>query len=400
MTGGVASGRSSPPTVFIVAGEESGDLLAADLMREISARFDGNIRFLGIGGARMAALGLKSLFPIERIQLHGLTEVLTRLPDLIGRICETTAAVVAADPDVLVLVDSPAFNLRVAARVRRLRPEIAIVDYVSPSVWAWAPWRARRMKPSVDRIMAILPFEPEVHRRLGGPPASYVGHPLIERVAGLRAQPGERAAFAAGTPRILLVLPGSRRSEVRRLMARFGKTVALVVQGGMPVEVVLPAVAPLAEEIGARAADWPVKPTIVVGEAAKYAAFRRAHAALAASGTVTVELALAGVPMVVAYRVDVFLRTFKWLLAAHSIVLANLILGENAIPEYLDGDATPEKLAAALAPLLSDTPDRRRQLAAFDEIERRMRLPEGTPSGRAADIVIDAMGARARGARL
>jgi lipid-A-disaccharide synthase len=243
----------------------------------------------------------------------------------------------------------------------------------------------------VDHLMAILPFEPEVHRRLGGPPTTYVGHPLTERLAVLRPRPGERLPLAPGEGPVLLVLPGSRRSEIGRLMQRFGETVNLVADRAGPLEVVLPAVDSLAGEIRGLTASWAVQPTIVTGEDAKHAAFRRAHAALAASGTVTLELALSGVPMVVAYRVDIFLRALKPFLQARSIVLANLIAGDNAIPEMLDSDATPDKLAAALIPLLSDSPERARQLAAFGEIERRMLPGEGTPSARAADIVLAAL---------
>ena len=185
----------------------------------------------------------------------------------------------------------------------------------------------------VNQVLCILPFEPEVHRRLGGPPTTYVGHPLIERLATLRPLPGERAPLGAGRRPVLLVLPGSRRSEIGRLMQRFGDTIGLVRSNRFgPVELILPAVPHLAAEIRQRVTAWPVQPTIVEGEAATHAAFRRAHAALAASGTVTLELALSGVPMVVAYRVDIFLRTFKAFLQADSIVLPNLIVGSNVIP--------------------------------------------------------------------
>jgi lipid-A-disaccharide synthase len=251
------------------------------------------------------------------------------------------------------------------------------------------------MSHFVDRLLAILPFEPAVHRRLGGPPTTYVGHPLLQRLPDLRPAAGERAPLQAGVAPVLLVLPGSRRSEIRRLMPVFGDTVARLVAERGPVEVVLPAVPRLAAEIRAAAAAWPVKPAIVEGEQAAYAAFRRAHAALAASGTVTLELALSGVPMVVAYRLDVFLRTFKGMLKAHSIVLANLILGENVIPEFLDADANPERLARMLSPLLADTPDRARQLAAFSQLAALMALESGTPSERAAAIVMDVMQPRA-----
>jgi lipid-A-disaccharide synthase len=379
------------PLVFILAGEESGDLLGASLMRALSDRLGGRIRFQGVGGRRMAALGLNSMFPMEEVALHGITEVLVRGPRLLRRIRETSAAVIAAKPDVLVLVDCPGFNLRVGKIVGQRAPSIPIVDYVSPSVWAYFPGRAAKMARYVDRLLAILPFEPEVHQRLGGPPTTYVGHPLIERLTNLRPLTGERAPLGHGRKPVLLVLPGSRRSEIRRLMDRFGATVARVVEQHGPVEVVLSAMPRHAAEIRARVVSWPVQPTIVEGEVATYAAFRRAHAALAASGTVTLELALSGVPMVVAYRLDPVLGLFKAFLQAHSIVLANLILGDNTIPEFLDGDASPDTLAEAVLPLLSDTPRRRRQIAAFDRLDALMALPEGTPSGRAAEIVLDAM---------
>jgi lipid-A-disaccharide synthase len=378
-------------TVFIIAGEESGDILGASLMAALRQRMHGRVRFIGVGGQRMEQLGLASLFPMEEIALHGVSEVIVRLPRLLRRIANTARAVAEAKPDVLVLIDTPGFNLRVGRRVRRLNPAVPIVDYVSPSVWAWAPGRARRMAPFVDRLLAILPFEPAVHRRLGGPPATYVGHPLLQRMSDLRPAAGERPPVKAGETPVLVVLPGSRGGEVSRLMPVFGETIARLVAQRGPVEVVLPAVPRLAPAIRAAAASWTIQPKIVEGEGAAYAAFRRAHAALAASGTVTLELALAGVPMVVAYRLDIFLRTFKGLLQAHSIVLANLILGENVIPEFLDADATPERLARTLAPLLADTPDRARQLAAFDQLEALMRVEGGTPSERAAEVVMETM---------
>lgn len=394
----MASGNAPAGTVAIVAGEESGDVLGAGLMRELARRLDGHVRFIGVGGARMEAAGLVSIFPITEIQLHGISEVLSRVPDLLRRIRTTADDILNADPDVVVLVDTPGFNLRVARILRRRDRNLPIVHYVSPAVWAWGAWRARLLAARVNHLMATLPFEPEVHRRLGGPPTTYVGHPLMERLGSLKPAAGERTPLAPGVRPVLLVLPGSRPSEVRRLMEPFGKTVAEVARRLGTLDVILPAVPHLADDIRARAAAWPVAPTIVVGEDEKYAAFRRAHAALAASGTVTLELALSGVPMVVAYRVDFYMRLLKPFLQAHSIVLANLIAGENAVPELLDGDATPENLAGALVKLLSDSPERSRQLAAFAVIEQRMRFDSGTPSAHAADIVLTAMrGRRASG---
>lgn len=384
-------GGGEPPVVFIIAGEVSGDLLGASLMRALNDRLHGHVRFVGVGGERMTQLGLRSLFPMEELVVHGLQQALARAPHLLARMGQTARAIADADPDVLVLVDAPGFNLRLAKRVRRLRPAIPIVDYVSPSVWAYLPGRARRMAPAVDHLMAILPFEPAVHRKLGGPPTTYVGHPLIERLPALRPLPGERAPLGAGRKPVLLALPGSRRSEIARLMELFGAAIARVESLQGPVELILPAVPYLAAEIRARASSWPVRPTIVEGEVATYAAFRRAHAALAASGTVTLELALSGVPTVVAYRVEPLLRLLKAFLKVDSIVLPNIILGQHAMPEFLDGDATPEALAAALLPLLVDGDARQQQLEAFRRLDAQMALESGTPSERAAEIVLGAM---------
>jgi lipid-A-disaccharide synthase len=379
------------PLVFIIAGEESGDLLGANLMRSLKERFGGAVEFQGVGGHRMAGEGLRSLFPMEEVVLHGITEAVARWPQLLARIRQTAQAVIAAAPDVLVLVDCPGFNLRVGKIVRRLDPKLPIVDYVSPSVWAYFPGRARKMARYVDQLLAILPFEPRVHRELGGPPTTYVGHPLIERLGSLRPALGERQPIAKNPRPVLLVLPGSRASEIRRLMPTFGETAALVAKAVGPIEIILPAVPRLINEIRARAAAWPVQPTIVSGEEATYAALRRAHAALAASGTVTLELALSGVPTIVAYRLDPLLSLLKPLLKAHSIVLPNLILGQNAVPEFLDRAANPERLSEALLPLLRETPERERQLAAFSELDAIMTLDHGTPSSAATDIVMTAM---------
>ena len=389
----MTNGLAAPGTlkVFLIAGEESGDALGAGLMQALVAAAGGPVTFSGVGGARMGGCGLTSLFPMEEIALHGVTAVLVRLPNLMRRIAETVAAVIAAEPDVLIAIDCPAFSLRVAKRVRRQNRRIAIVDYVSPQVWAYWQFRARRMARFVDRVLAILPFEPEVHRRLGGPPCTYVGHPLITRLSELRPAAGERVALLGSGPPVLLVLPGSRRSEITRLMAPFGETLQWVLAASGPVEVVLPAVPRLADEIRARVADWPVKPRIVEGEAEKLAAFRRAHAALAASGTVSLELALAAVPTVVAYRTDPIVRPFKAFLKAKSIVLPNLILDELAVPEFIDGDSEPARLAAALVPLLSDSPERAAQLAAFDRLTGLMDPDGPAPSARAAQAVLETL---------
>jgi lipid-A-disaccharide synthase len=382
--------------VCLVAGEESGDQLGAKLMPALRERVgEGAIRFSGVGGHRMEAEGLTSLFPLSDIAVMGLSAVVPRLPTLVRRVHGTVDAIVAARPDILVIIDSPDFTHAVAKRTRRRLPSLPVVDYVSPSVWAWRPGRALRMRGYIDHVLALLPFEPEAHRRLGGPACTYVGHPLIERLAQLRPVDGERGVFGHA-PTTLLVLPGSRRFEITRLMPPFGEALAKVAPGAGPLRIILPAVAHLHPEIAAAAASWPVQPEIVLGEAAKFAAFRAGHAALAASGTVTLELALAGVPMVVAYRVSKIEEILMPIVSVPSFVLPNLILGNNAMPEFIQRDCTPDRLAAALAPLLRSSPERKAQTDALQRLDSLMAIGDETPSERAARIVVDVAKAAAK----
>jgi lipid-A-disaccharide synthase len=290
-----------------------------------------------------------------------------------------------------VIIDSPDFTHRVAKRVRARDSAIPIIDYVSPSVWAWRPGRARAMITYIDHVLALLPFEPEAYRALRGPPCSYVGHPLTEQLATLRPNAAERARRDQAPP-VLLVLPGSRRSEIKHHMDVFGAALGLLRAQDMPFELILPTMPHLEKAVRQRARNWPVEPRIVVGETEKRAAFRIAHAALAKSGTVTLELALSGVPMVTAYRAG-SLETWIVLRAINvpSVILANLVIGENVVPEFLQNDCTPENLARSLRELLTDSGPRRRQLEAFSKIDAIMSTGSVSPSVRAADIVLATM---------
>ncbi|MBK9082926.1 MAG: lipid-A-disaccharide synthase [Rhizobiales bacterium] len=381
---------SGAPNVFIVAGEESGDQLGARLMQALKRL--GPVRFAGVGGVAMAQEGLASLFPLRDIAVMGVLPVLKRLPTLLRRIDETARAVIEAAPDVLVIVDSPDFTHRVARKVRAARPAIPIVDYVCPSVWAWRPGRARKMRAYVDHVLCLLPFEPDALRRLEGPPGTYVGHPLVERLGELRPDADDLAAREAAPP-TLLILPGSRGSELERLLPVFRDTLARLRAAHGPLDAALPAVAKHADALRAALADWPDPPRLVLGEAEKFAAFRRARAALAASGTVTFELALARTPTVVAYKVSALEAAIaRRLITVPSIVLPNLILGENAMPEFIQEDCAPAPLATAVAALLADGPARAAQLSAFERIEARMTEPGRAPSEVAARIVADLSG--------
>jgi len=380
-----------PLSIYLVAAEESGDALGAALAGALVARTGGAVKFAGVGGRVMAAAGIFSPFPTDDLAILGFAAIPRRLPTILRRIRETADSIVAAAPDVLVIIDSPDFSHRVARRVRARVPTIPIVDYVSPSVWAWRPGRARAMRDYVDCVLAILPFEPDVHLRLGGPPCLYVGHPLIERLSDLRPDAGEARRRLADPP-LVLVLPGSRSSEIRRLLSIFGAAIERVSGRIGPMELVLPTVPHLAAAVRAGVGGWAVTPRIVVEPAEKWAAFRTARAALAASGTVTLELALAGIPTVAAYRVA-FVEELIALMAGigkrlSSVILANLVIGENVVPEFLQRDCVPEKIAAALIPLFSDTPERRRQADGFARLDRIMAL-EGAPSAKAAAIVLD-----------
>jgi lipid-A-disaccharide synthase len=380
--------NAAGPHVFLVAGEESGDRLGAALIAAIR-RHRPDARFSGVGGAHMAGEGVASLFALGDLAIVGVGAIATSLPKILGRISATAEAVIAAKPDVLVIIDSPEFTHRVARKVRARAQAIPIVDYVCPSVWAWRSGRARAMRAYVDHVLALLPFEPAAMQKLGGPPCTFVGHPLSERVDALRPN-AEEARRRLSDPPLLLVLPGSRASEIRRMAGVFGDAVALLSTRVGALDVVVPAVPRLAEAVRAAVASWRGPARIVTEGAAKDAAFRTARAALSKSGTSTLELAVAGVPMVAAYKVSLL---EEWIgrafIRVPSYILANLVLGENVVPEFLQYLCTPESLSGSLLPLLSDTPERARQLAAFGRLDTLMEIGKAAPSNRAAAVVLD-----------
>ena len=377
--------------VFLVAGEQSGDALGAKLMAAIAARQPGRVVFSGVGGDLMTEQGLVSLFPLSDVAIMGPLSVLPHLPRILRRVYSTVDAAIAADPDAVVIIDSPEFTHPIAKRIRKRRPAIPIIDYVSPQLWAWRPGRAKKMRGYVDHILALLPFEPEALERLSGPPCSYVGHPLIERWEWVReldpAPLTEQLKLDRSRP-VLVVLPGSRTSEVSRLMQPFGEAVANLRQRGLRPEIVIPTVRHVRGQVEQALTAWQVRAHLVEGDDDKFRAFKLARAALAASGTVTLELGLVGTPMVVAYRVDAIAARLRFLVNVPSVVLTNLVLGKNLVPEFIQEACVPEKLAPAVAALLADTPERRRQVDGLAHIPQRLGLATGSPSEAAADIVL------------
>jgi len=386
------------PHVFLVAGEESGDRLGAALISAIRVRTQGKAHFSGVGGAHMAAEGVPSLFPLGDLAIVGFSSIPARLPKIFRRIRETVNAVIAAKPDVLVIIDSPEFTHRVARRVRERAPDIPILDYVCPSVWAWRPGRARKMRAYVDHVLALLPFEPKAMNDLDGPRCTFVGHPLGERLGDFRPNELE-ARLRRADPPLVLVLPGSRIGEIRRMASIFGSAMARVVEQYGPLEAVVPAIPRLADAVRAAVAAWPIPARVTTDPDEKHEAFRTARAALTKSGTSTLELALAGVPMVAAYKVSPVEEVVgRLLIHAPSAILANLVLEKNVVPEFLQRDCTADRLAAALLLLLGDTPDRRRQSEAFSRLDDIMEIGKAKPSAHAASLVLAAVGSRS-GAR-
>lgn len=375
--------------IAIVAGEESGDLLGADIVRSLRQVTGREVRLVGLGGRHLSELGLVSPFDAGEIALMGFSAVLRDLPRLFRRIGQLAKTIAEEKPDCLVTIDSPDFSLRVARKVRAANPSIPIIHYVCPSVWAWRPGRAVAMKPYVDHILCILPFEVKELERLGGPPGTYVGHRLTHDAGVLAAGKAQALPRDLAQDRIktLLVLPGSRRSEVRRLVDTFGETVSMLRARGHRLRLLLPTVPHVADLVKSSVNRWDEKPEILVDPQRKWQAFGKADAALIASGTVSLELALAGVPMVSCYRLDSIARAVApYFVSVWSALLPNLISDRALIPEFYNEYVKPNNLARQLEALFADTGMRAWQKDGFAEIARRMAT--GKPSGEIAAGVV------------
>jgi lipid-A-disaccharide synthase len=377
----------TPFRLFIIAGEPSGDMLATGFVNALKAKL--HPRPVIVAGVGDRSVEGKSLFPMSDIAVMGFTAVLQRLPLILRRIRETAQAAVAFQPDLMLSIDSPDFALRVAKKVRHTAPHIPIVHWVCPSVWAWRPKRAVRMKPHVDLILALLPFEPEAMVRLGGPKTVFVGHALIERLADFRPSASEQAQRDEQEKPTILILPGSRGSEIRHLLPLFGEVVVRVAERYPHARFVLPAVPHLAMRIKEAVKTWSVKPEIVEGEQAKLATFREARVALAASGTVTLELALASIPTVAAYRVG-FIEAMiaRRMIKVPTVLLPNLILGEKLMPEFLQEEASVEKLSQGMLSLLDEGAERTLQIEGFQRLEHIMKSSGTHPDAQAVSEAI------------
>lgn len=375
---------------FLIAGEPSGDQLGAALMSGLR-ELQPDAVFTGIGGTQMNAQGLDSLFPMEELSLMGIWEVAPKYRHLMRRIDQTAAAVADAAPDALITIDSPDFCLRVARRVRALRPGLRTIHYVAPSVWAWRAGRARKMAQVIDHVLAILPFEPS-YMREAGMSCDFVGHPIATaQVAGADEAASFRAARDVNPDApIALCLPGSRRSEIARLGPRFGRALAMARDRVPDMRVVLPTFPNLKDTIARMVDDWPIVPIVVDDPDEKRAAFAAADVALAASGTVSLDLAANNVPMVIGYDMAPLSRwLIGLLLKTDTVTLVNLVSETRAVPEFLGRRCRPEPMAAALCDLLLGNPQA--QLDAMAVTMARLGRGGEAPGLRAARSVLAAL---------
>lgn len=380
--------------VFLVAGEASGDSLGSALMRGLKTLVPG-VTFDGVGGPLMQAEGLRSRFPMEELSVMGIAEVLPKYRQLTRRIRQTAAAVLETQPDVLVTIDSPDFCLRVAQRVKARR-DIRVVHYVAPSVWAWRPKRAERMASHVDQVLALLPFEPP-YMEAAGMDCDFVGHPVV---ADPPASVGEGLAFrqrhGLEDGPMILALPGSRRGEVSRLADTFGAALERVVAAHPGARVVVPCAAAVAELVAEKTREWPGRPLLLDPRsgldswAEKRAAFRAADVALAASGTVSLELAAAQTPMVIAYDMAwLSRRILARLLRVDTVTLVNLVSETRTVPEFIGANCRPGPIGAALEQVLADP---KAQHEAMDLTMERLGAHGEAPGLRAARAVLRGIG--------
>ncbi|WP_415183002.1 lipid-A-disaccharide synthase [Phaeovulum sp.] len=378
---------------YLIAGEASGDKLGAALMvglRQLAP----DAEFLGIGGPLMEAEGLQSQFPMEELSVMGLWEVLPKYRALKRRIAEAADAVTALRPDALITIDSPDFCLRVARLARAANAGLKTIHYVAPSVWAWRPGRAKKMAKVIDHVLALLPFEPPL-MQAAGMGCDFVGHPVVAEPLATKAEAvAFREAHSIGPDQpLVLCLPGSRGGEVSRLGPRFDEALMRLRDREPALRVVVPTVRGVSSMVRSMAARWPSPPIVVEDAAEKRAAFAAADLALAASGTVSLELAASRTPMVIAYDMAPLSRLLiGWMLRVDTVTLVNLVSETRAVPEFLGRNCRPGPISAQLLHLLEDADARAEQLAAMNLTMARLGEGGEAPGLRAARAVLQALG--------
>lgn len=373
--------------VFLAAGEPSGDLLAARLMRALKKQTKGAVSFSGVGGEAMRAEGMASLFPISDLSVMGFWEVLPSIPRILRRIRETVAAVEREKPDIVITVDSWSFSKQVHLRLQKKGIRIPHIHYVAPQVWAWKEKRARQIKKWVDHLLLLLPFE-EKYFAPYGMAMTYVGHPVIEGGADQGdAKRFLKAHKLSEKDVILTVLPGSRKTEIKYLLPVFRETVAQLVKKYPKLRVVIPTVETVKRKVEQETTSWPVKPVIVTGEKERYDAFAASRAALSASGTVSLELSMAGVPHLIAYKVSsVSAWLVRRLIKIKYVNLVNILADEKIIPELLQEDCNSTQIMLELEKLMTDE-GRVQQKRAAAVLRQLGAGKKETPSEKAGEVV-------------
>ncbi len=381
---------AKPLTLMLVCGEPSGDQLGAQLMAALKTLAGDSVKIVGVGGEAMASQGLRSLFPLDATAVMGLREVVPRIPLILARVREATDFALATRPDAVILIDSPDFTHRIARRLKRLDPSMVTINYVAPQVWASRAYRARAMARYFDMVLALLPFEAPFFETYGLR-SIFVGHPAIERAKRMTGGADFRARHGiAKEARLLALLPGSRTNEIRFIFPVFRDAVALLAKRVKGLVTVLPTVPHVAARVREGAADWPTPLHIVEGEDEKFAAFDAADAALAASGTVTTELALSGTPMVVGYKLGwLTYGLMRPLIHAKFATIVNLLLDREAVPELIQSRCTPRALSDAVETLLTDKNAAAHQVADLKEAMKLLGQGAEAPSLRAARAILD-----------
>lgn len=381
MANGSALAVSGPLKVAVIAGEVSGDILGAELIASLKTMV-GDVELVGVGGPQLAAQGLQSIFDFSELSIMGYVEIIARLPKLLGRVQQTVRTIIREKPDLLLIIDSPVFTHRVARKVRQALPDLPVVQYVCPSVWAWKQHRAAEMTAYVDMVLALLPFENEVMERLGGPETVYVGHRLASD-PDLQNVREKRKTKVYGGQRTIMLLPGSRASEIKRTAAYFSAAVAEIARRYPDTRFVMPTVPARATLIEETIADWPVKPEWSIETDFKLNAFGEADAAIATSGTVVFELAMAGVPAVSVYKTDFFTPFLAHRIKIWSAAIPNLVADYPVVPEYVNLTLRADRLARwAIRLSDADSLQRDAMLDGYESIWDKMKLEE--PAGLAS----------------
>ncbi|CAK0773136.1 Lipid-A-disaccharide synthase [Azospirillaceae bacterium] len=381
-------------TFFLIAGEPSGDLLGARLMAALKVKLGRRpFRFVGVGGERMMAEGLETLFPMSDLALFGLLELLPKAPKLVRRFHQTVLGIQNVEPDVLVTIDAPSFTFRVGKKIRadlkKNNKKMLMIHYVAPTVWAWRPERARKIAQFLDHLLVLLPFEPPYFEK-EGLACSFVGHSIIESNAGCGDANRFRARHKVNkNTRVITVLPGSRVGEVSRLLPIFKQTFDRLVETHPNMMVVIPTLAQMAPMVQKSVEIWPLPVLVVQGDEEKYDAFAASEVALAASGTVALELAMARLPSVIAYRLNsLTVALYRRLIGVKYVNLINILLDRLLVPELLQEDCRPEALAEAVGQILDDPVARRRQIEGYDDALHALRVEGASPSEQAAAVIL------------